>query len=134
VLQLRKGDIQDLLDLDLPRCHLVNQALALTRKIPKIRNQRRGRPLNQGIPIGKKKLGNDNGILLVRLGLPELHLYVIGNQQRVDQKDLVTRRNKVREEIDMIGRRRFHPDQNGGDGKRHKMSLQFFKTLSIHGR
>jgi hypothetical protein len=57
MLQLREGDIQEPLDLDLQRCHLVNQALSLTGKIPKIRNQRQGRPLNQGIPIGKKKLG-----------------------------------------------------------------------------
>jgi len=38
MLQLRKGDIQELLDLDLQRCHLVHQALPLTGKIPKVRN------------------------------------------------------------------------------------------------
>jgi hypothetical protein len=66
--------------------------------------------LNQGIPIGKKKLDNNNSILLVRLGLPERHLHVIGSQQRVDEKDLVTLRNQLRKEIDMIGCRRFHSD------------------------
>jgi len=79
MLKFREGDIQELLDLDLQRCHLVNQALPLTGKITKIRNQRRSRSLNQVISICKKKLGNDNSILLVRFGLPELHLHVIGN-------------------------------------------------------
>ena len=90
MLQFWKRDIQEPLDLDLQGSHLVNQTLPLTGKIPKIRNQRRGRPLNQGVSIGHKKLGNDNRILLVRLGLPELHLHVIGNEQRVDEKDPVT--------------------------------------------
>ena len=103
MLQFRKGDVQELLDLDLQRCHLINQALPLTGKITEIRNQRWSYLLNQLISIGNKKLGNDNSILLICLGLPELHLHVIGNQQWIDENDLITFRSKVREEMDMIG-------------------------------
>src|SRR4030043_390436 len=56
MLQLREGDIQKPLDLDLQSGHLVNQALSLTRKIPKIRNQRRGRRANEGAPWTPSRL------------------------------------------------------------------------------
>jgi len=41
-----------------------------------------------GVPIRKKKQGNDNSILLVNFGLPELCLHMIGNKQRIDDYDV----------------------------------------------
>ena len=58
-----------------------------------------------------------------------VHLF----QQWIDENDFVTLSNKIRKKINMIGCRRFHSDQNGGNGKSTKMPLQFLKTFPIHG-
>ena len=112
MLQLRKGDVQDSFDIVLQGGHLVHQALPLAGKFPKIQDQGRCRSADQGVPVRKEKLGDDPGVLLVRLGLAELHLDVIGNQKRIEDNDGIPLGSQKRKEIHMVGRRRFHSDEN----------------------
>jgi len=84
---LRKGDIQELLDLDLQR-FISSTRLSADGKIPKVRNQRWSYPLNQGISLARRNWAMTTDLLVV------LVFWVASsrnwNQQGIDKNDLVT--------------------------------------------
>ena len=117
-LQLRKRHGQYPLHIAFQSRHLAEQTLPLTRQIPKIGDMRSNACLCQCIHVHQEKLCDDQGIFLVCLGLPQLHLHEVGNEQGVDEDNRISPGKKKREQIDVIAGGRLHADQKALPGYR----------------
>ena len=74
--------------------------------------------LGQRIHVHQQILRDDKRVLFVCLGLPQLNLYEVGDEQRIDYDSRVSPCKKKRKQIHVVASGRLHADQKTLLGRR----------------